>query len=157
MSFQRLLLSRAPANYERARDSIAALITQNGGEYLVRLGAQPPAAKLLDRSLTDEMDGWTGQERTQEDIEFLQTKFTEAVEEIGGKVCRVCFIKTRWLISMKAIRPSHCEDWSSASVNTSTNPASRYLPHARSTVRCGRQRRQWQVYHSRRTHARRAR
>lgn len=83
------MLSKLPADYERARDTLAIIITRNFGEYVLRIGVQPPNAALLAGTLTDESDGWTGQERAVEDLVFLQEKLTEAVGEIGGRVSRV--------------------------------------------------------------------
>ncbi len=60
---------------------------------MLRIGAQPPNAALLAGTLTDDSEGWSGQERTVEDLTFLRTKLTEAVEEIGGKVSPVMNIR----------------------------------------------------------------
>lgn len=83
---QTQLRSKAPADYERARDTLAGLITQNFGEYVLRIGAQPPNAELLAGSLTDASEGWRGKECSVDDLAFLHSRLVEAVEEIGGKV-----------------------------------------------------------------------
>ncbi len=69
-----------------ARDRIAALITQNHGEYVLRIGPQPPHGLLFSGELTDSSNGWTGTEKTLQDLDTLRQRITDAVEEIGGKV-----------------------------------------------------------------------
>ncbi|KAK0213059.1 hypothetical protein DFS33DRAFT_93820 [Desarmillaria ectypa] len=81
-----LLQSKLPNDYESARDMIAALITQNHGEYVLRIGSQPPRALLFSGELTDSSDGWTRFEKTVQDLDTLRPRVTDAVEEIGGKV-----------------------------------------------------------------------
>ncbi|KAF9038291.1 P-loop containing nucleoside triphosphate hydrolase protein [Hymenopellis radicata] len=87
------LLSKLPADYERARDTLAIIITRNFGEYVLRIGAQPPNTALFAGTLADDSEGWSGHERTVEDLTFLHTKLTEAVEEIGGKVSVLVEVK----------------------------------------------------------------
>ncbi|SJK97249.1 related to GTP binding protein (GTPBP1) [Armillaria ostoyae] len=88
------ILSRLPNDYESARDMIAALITQNHGEYVLRIGSQPPHALLFSGELTDSSNGWTGTEKTLQDLDTLRQRITEAVEEIGGKVSTLCEVRT---------------------------------------------------------------
>ncbi|KAJ4483422.1 GTP-binding protein 1 [Lentinula aciculospora] len=81
-----LLLTKVPANHDSARDMIAALITQNHGEYVLRIGAQPSKAKLFAGDLNDDaLEEWTGIERTEETLDFLLQGITSTVEEVGGK------------------------------------------------------------------------
>lgn len=77
-----------PADRDAARDMIASLITQNHGEYVLRIGSQPPHAELFAGGLTDESDGWSGTARNVDEIEKLRQSITDIVEEVGGKVCR---------------------------------------------------------------------
>ncbi|KAE9411508.1 P-loop containing nucleoside triphosphate hydrolase protein [Gymnopus androsaceus JB14] len=81
-----LLLTKVPTNHDSARDMLAALITQNHGEYVFRLGAQPSKAKLFAGDLKDDaVDDWTGIERTEDQLDFLLEEITSTVEEVGGK------------------------------------------------------------------------
>ncbi|KAG6866344.1 hypothetical protein C0991_005265 [Blastosporella zonata] len=80
-----LLLSRADADHDAARDLVAALLTQHRGEYVLRIGSQPSHAHLFAGDLTDASDGWTGTARTVEELDTLKEKLTHAVEEVGGK------------------------------------------------------------------------
>ncbi|KAJ6625636.1 GTP-binding protein 1 [Mycena sp. CBHHK59/15] len=80
------LLSNAPSDHDLARDMIAALITQHHGEYVFRIGSQPPHAKLFAGELLDsDNEGWTGVSRTQHELDVLHTGITSRVEEVGGK------------------------------------------------------------------------
>lgn len=66
---------------------LAALITQNHGEYVFRIGAQPSKAKLFAGDLNDDVEAdWTGMERTEDQLDFLLQEITSTVEEVGGKV-----------------------------------------------------------------------
>lgn len=71
---------------EKARDRLAALLTRTNGEYLFRIGNQPPRPGLYSDELTDETPSWTGIARTAEDVNILCSRLTTIVEEIGGKV-----------------------------------------------------------------------
>ena len=71
------------------RDTIAAVITQHGGEYVFRLGAQPPTATLFAGESLDDGEGWTGTRRTEQELRVLCQEITRTVEEFGGKV--FCF------------------------------------------------------------------
>ncbi|KAL0072375.1 hypothetical protein AAF712_000138 [Marasmius tenuissimus] len=81
-----LLLTNSAPNRDQARDIIATLITQHHGEYVLRIGAQPPHEALFAGQLTDDTDGWKGIERTADEVELLRGQVTSTVEEIGGKV-----------------------------------------------------------------------
>lgn len=65
---------------------IAGLITQHRGEYVFRLGLQPPHAKLYAGEDLTEDEGWTGISRTELEIDTLRNGVTTIVEEVGGKV-----------------------------------------------------------------------
>jgi hypothetical protein len=67
---------------------IAELLTQHHGEYVFRIGAQPPHNKLFAGELSDDADGWTGVSRTEAELDWLHQEITRTVEEVGGKVCR---------------------------------------------------------------------
>jgi hypothetical protein len=69
---------------------IASLITQHKGEYVLRLGTQPPPVKLFSGEPLDDFVPWTGTGRNFQELETLQRSVTAGVEEIGGKV-RFCF------------------------------------------------------------------
>ncbi|KAJ3817159.1 GTP-binding protein 1 [Lentinula raphanica] len=80
------LSSKVPANHDIARDMLAALMTQNHGEYVFRIGAQPSKAKLFAEELSDDVaEDWTGIERTEDTLDYLLQEITSTVEEIGGK------------------------------------------------------------------------
>jgi len=81
------LISQNPADHDLARDQVAALLTQNNGEYVLRIGEQPPHAELFSGDLTDETVNWTGTPQTAAEIEVLRERLSRAVEEVGGKVC----------------------------------------------------------------------
>jgi hypothetical protein len=81
------LLSGLPADLEKARDMIAAVITQHHGEYVFRIGSQPASSKLFSgEPVDDSADGWTGISRTEQEMDKLQQLVTTTVEEVGGKV-----------------------------------------------------------------------
>jgi hypothetical protein len=66
---------------------IAAIITQNLGEYVLRIGLQPAPAKIFSgESLDESADGWIGIPRTEQEIDKLRQEITVIVEEVGGKV-----------------------------------------------------------------------
>ncbi|KAF5354728.1 hypothetical protein D9756_005278 [Leucocoprinus leucothites] len=81
-----LILSRNSAEHSMARDMIAELLTQHHGEYVFRIGAHPPHTELFSRELTDTTQGWTGTERTFEQIDEIRGTFERLVDEVGGKV-----------------------------------------------------------------------
>jgi hypothetical protein len=64
---------------------VASLLTRHRGEYVFRLGAQPPLSKLISGE-SIEGPGWTGTSRTQEEIDNLCQELTKTVEEVGGKI-----------------------------------------------------------------------
>ncbi|KAG6828111.1 hypothetical protein H0H92_009161 [Tricholoma furcatifolium] len=80
-----LLLSRAPADHNPARDLVAELLTQHRGEYVLRIGSQPSHTHLFAGDLTDASDGWTGTPRSLEEIDTLKAEVDKIVEEVGGK------------------------------------------------------------------------
>ncbi|KAJ7703190.1 GTP-binding protein 1 [Mycena rosella] len=83
--FLAALLSKTPADHDLARDMIAALITQHHGEYVFRIGLQPPHAKLFAGELSDDAEGWTGVSRTEQELDVIQQGIISTVEEVGGK------------------------------------------------------------------------
>ncbi|KAL4264730.1 hypothetical protein AB1N83_005065, partial [Pleurotus pulmonarius] len=46
-SIQSLLLTKALNDRDKARDNLAALITQNHGEYVLRIGSRPPSVNMF--------------------------------------------------------------------------------------------------------------
>jgi hypothetical protein len=85
-SWKTLLLSgRAPV-HDRARDLIASLLTHHRGEYIFRIGSQPPHAELYAGAALEGSEGWTGVSRTEQEVEKLCQEITATVEEVGGKV-----------------------------------------------------------------------
>ncbi|KAI9442243.1 GTP-binding protein 1 [Lactarius indigo] len=84
-TFQSLLLSPTEGNTQ-ARDLISLLLTQQGGEYLLRIGARPPRAPLFANEDLDSADGWTGEERTEAEVDTMIDNVGQLVEEVGGKV-----------------------------------------------------------------------
>jgi hypothetical protein len=82
---QTLLLSGAAADHDHARDLIAALITRHRGEYVFRIGSQPPRAKLHSGEDFDD-EVWTGISRTEQEVDTLRQEIAVTVEEVGGKV-----------------------------------------------------------------------
>ncbi|KAH9978747.1 P-loop containing nucleoside triphosphate hydrolase protein [Lactifluus volemus] len=83
-SLQSALLSSSEGDTQ-ARDLIAVLLTQQGGEYLLRLGARPPSAPLFANEDINNADGWAGDERTEAEIDMMTTRLSQLVEEVGGK------------------------------------------------------------------------
>jgi hypothetical protein len=71
----------------QARDLIATLLTRQGGEYLLRLGARPPRAPLLSDENIDNANSWTGYRRSEGEIDAMIAHLGQLVEEVGGKVC----------------------------------------------------------------------
>ncbi|KAI0645734.1 GTP-binding protein 1 [Trametes meyenii] len=81
-----LLLSRLPENFEKARNLIASLLTRNRGEYVFRIGAHPPEAKLFAGQTPNEEDVWQGTPRTVDELTTIIEGTKAAVDELGGKV-----------------------------------------------------------------------
>ncbi|KAJ7462317.1 GTP-binding protein 1 [Mycena galericulata] len=79
------LLSKTPADHDAARDMIASLITQHHGEYVFRIGLQPPHTKLFAGELTDDAEGWSGVSRTESELDAIHKGIAATVEEVGGK------------------------------------------------------------------------
>lgn len=76
------LLSNTPV---AAHDMIAELITQHRGEYVFRIGEQPPRAQLFAGEVSGDSEGWSGVPRTVQELDLLRDGITRAVEEVGGK------------------------------------------------------------------------
>lgn len=74
-------------DYDRARTSIAQLITGRKGEYIFRIGCRPPHASLFFEENADDATGWSGVPRTDVEVTSLQSSVKRVVEELGGKVC----------------------------------------------------------------------
>jgi len=91
-SRQDLFLSNAPADHEKAREMISELLTQHRGEYVLRIGQQPSHTILYAGALTDASDGWTGLERTEQDLDVFKERIIKTVEDVGGKVGRPSFV-----------------------------------------------------------------
>jgi hypothetical protein len=70
----------------QAKDSIATLLTRQGGEYLFRLGARPPITPLFFDEDLDNADNWTGNRRTEGDVDAMIVRLCQLVEDVGGKV-----------------------------------------------------------------------
>ncbi|OSD06907.1 P-loop containing nucleoside triphosphate hydrolase protein [Trametes coccinea BRFM310] len=82
---QPLLLSRIPENLETARNLIASLLTRNRGEYIFRIGAQPPAAQLFAGEAVNDAGEWQGNPRTTQELDTIIEEAQAAVDELGGK------------------------------------------------------------------------
>ncbi|EAU91663.2 GTP-binding protein 1 [Coprinopsis cinerea okayama7 len=89
-----LLLSSNPGDHDAARDQIAALLTHNNGEAVIRIGQRPPRTELFADELDDSIPGWSGTPRTSEEVEKLIQGLTTTVEEVGGKALSLFEIKT---------------------------------------------------------------
>ncbi|KAI9463659.1 GTP-binding protein 1 [Lactarius psammicola] len=85
-SFQSVLISPTEGN-NQARDLISILLTQQGGEYLLRIGARPSRTSLFAKEDLDSADGWTGEERTEAEVDTMVDHVGQLVEEVGGKAC----------------------------------------------------------------------
>lgn len=70
----------------QARDLLATLLTRHGGEYLLRLGARPPRAPLFANEDYENANDWTGNQRTDAEIDAMIDHIGQLVEEVGGKV-----------------------------------------------------------------------
>lgn len=79
-------MSGNDADRDIAKDLLSSLLTQRQGEYIIRIGQQPPHTKLFADELADNCDGWSGVSRRHDEIDKLRTAIIETVEEIGGKV-----------------------------------------------------------------------
>ena len=84
-TIQSALISFTEGNTQ-ARDLISTLLTQQGGEYLLRIGARPPRPSLFANEDLDSADGWTGEKRTEAEIDTMIDRVEQLVEEVGGKV-----------------------------------------------------------------------
>ena len=83
---QSALISPTTEGNTEARDLISTLLTQQGGEYLLRIGSRPPRAPLYANEDLDNADGWTGEERTEAEMDTMIDRIVQLVEEVGGKV-----------------------------------------------------------------------
>ncbi|KAG9221124.1 hypothetical protein CCMSSC00406_0005437 [Pleurotus cornucopiae] len=84
-SIQSLLLTKTLPDRDKARDNLAALITQNHGEYVLRIGSRPPSINMFAGDLNDDTDGYTGTPRTAGELDYLTEAISAALDEIGGK------------------------------------------------------------------------
>ncbi|KAF4598628.1 hypothetical protein EYR38_007034 [Pleurotus pulmonarius] len=84
-SIQSLLPTKALPDRDKARDNLAALITQNHGEYILRIGSRPPSVNMFAGDLNDDADGFTGTPRTTGELDYLTEAISAALDEIGGK------------------------------------------------------------------------
>lgn len=73
-------------DYDRARTSVAQLITGRKGEYIFRIGCRPPHASLFAEECVDDATGWSGVPRTDVEVTSLQSSVKRVVEELGGKI-----------------------------------------------------------------------
>ncbi|KAH9998517.1 P-loop containing nucleoside triphosphate hydrolase protein [Russula compacta] len=85
-SIESLLLSPTGGD-NQARDLIAILLTRRGGEHLLRLGARPRRAPLTANEDLYNVDGWTGNQKTEAEIDSMIAHLGQLVEEVGGKAC----------------------------------------------------------------------
>ena len=83
---QILLLTDAEDQFNKAKDLLALLLTRRRGEFLMRIGAQPPRDVLLSNKDLSGTGGWEGMERTEEEITRIKVSLRRATEELGGKV-----------------------------------------------------------------------
>ncbi|KAF8893332.1 GTP-binding protein 1 [Infundibulicybe gibba] len=88
------LLSSSRPDHDLARDTIAALITQHHGEYVLRIGSHPPHEGLFSGQLSDDSGGWIGTARTVQEIDMLRQNITSALDEVGGKTSLLFEIRT---------------------------------------------------------------
>lgn len=97
LKFSQALLSIH--DYDRARTSVAQLITGRKGEYIFRIGCQPSHASLFAGESVDDATGWSGVPRTDVEVASLQSSVKRVVEELGGKVCYLLMYRKHELIS----------------------------------------------------------
>ena len=83
---QKCVLSKNLVEHSMARDMIAELLTQQHGEYVFRIGVQPPHAMLFSEESIDAAQGWTGIERTMEQVDEIRESIDRLTDEVGGKV-----------------------------------------------------------------------
>ncbi|KAI0081229.1 P-loop containing nucleoside triphosphate hydrolase protein [Panus rudis PR-1116 ss-1] len=83
---QTQLLLRTVNGRERARDLLAAVLTRGRGEYIMRIGALPPHAKIFAGEPVSPGDIQRGAPRTADEVKLLHEELTQIVDEIGGKV-----------------------------------------------------------------------
>ncbi|KAF9501481.1 GTP-binding protein 1 [Pleurotus eryngii] len=84
-SIQSLLLTKTLPDHDKARDNLATLITQNHGEYVLRIGIRPPSVNMFACDLNEDTDGFTGTPRTAGELDYLTEAISAALDEIGGK------------------------------------------------------------------------
>ena len=51
------------------------------------MGARPPRAPLFSDENIDNANGWTGNRRSEGEIDAMIAHLGQSVEEVGGKVC----------------------------------------------------------------------
>ena len=51
------------------------------------MGTRPPRAPLLSDEDIDNTNGWTGDQRSEGEIDAMIAHLGQLVEEVGGKVC----------------------------------------------------------------------
>ncbi|KAF8577306.1 P-loop containing nucleoside triphosphate hydrolase protein [Ramaria rubella] len=72
--------------YEKARDAIAARLTRNRGEYIIRLGGHPTQATLFGVEGKEALESSRGNACTEAELEAMESTLLRAAEEIGAKV-----------------------------------------------------------------------
>ncbi|KAF9222557.1 GTP-binding protein 1 [Gyrodon lividus] len=82
---ERILGLLAAHNDEPARNALASLLTQYKGECIFRIGARPPHDPLFAGENFDDVPGWIGVPRTEEEVDILVTELGRAQQDIGGK------------------------------------------------------------------------
>ncbi len=98
-----------PADYDLVRDQIAALLTQNSGEYVFRIGQEPPHAELFSGELNEDSADWSGSSRSVEEIGKLYEQLSKVVEEVGGKVGQIPnILAASTMVNAKCVRYLRC-------------------------------------------------
>jgi GTP-binding protein 1 len=76
----------AAAAYDKARDAVAARLTRNKGEYIIRLGAHPSRANIFGIEGRETLDGPCGNPCTVSELQHMESVLLRIAGEIGAKV-----------------------------------------------------------------------
>ncbi|KAF8514255.1 GTP-binding protein 1 [Hysterangium stoloniferum] len=83
---QTFLITNTESDYEKARDAIAARLTRNRGEYIIRLGAHPSKSSIFNVENKESLDAAFGIECNESDFKVVESTLLRIAEEIGAKV-----------------------------------------------------------------------
>lgn len=77
------------AAYEMARDAVAARLTRNRGEYIIRFGVHPSRADLFGIEGRETVERTYGISCTASELRHMESVLLQIADEIGAKVLSI--------------------------------------------------------------------